>query len=218
MKTTDFEVNMFYYISGTLAHAEPGFAVIDAGGIGYKMTISQTTYDSLPAHLSVDTAPQVKLYSYMSIREDGVELFGFYSYEELSTFKLLISVSGVGPKVALSVLSYFTPEKFALAVVAEDSKALSKASGVGAKTAARIVLELKDKLSREMPSNMSVSAKSLEAPQTSAASKGKLTEAQDALTVLGYTRAEAMSAIRAVYSDELGLEEIIRKALKELMK
>ena len=209
---------MFYYISGALAHAEPGFAVIDAGGVGYKLTISQTTYDSLPAHLSTDITPQVKLYSYMSVREDGVELFGFYSYEELSTFKLLISVSGVGPKVALSVLSYFTPEKFALAVVSEDSKALSKASGVGAKTAARIVLELKDKLSRELPSSMSVSAKTIDMQTTSSASKGKMSEAQDALTVLGYSRAEAINALRAVYSDELGLEEIIRKALKELMK
>ena len=209
---------MFYYISGTLAHAEPGFAVIDAGGVGYKLTISQTTYDSLPAHLSVATPPYVKLYSYMSVREDGVELFGFYSYDELSTFKLLISVSGVGPKVALSVLSYFTPEKFTLAVVSEDSKALSKASGVGAKTAARIVLELKDKLSRELPNSMTVSAKSLDMPAGSTASKGKLTEAQDALTVLGYSRTEAVNAIRAVYSDELGLEEIIRRALKELMK
>lgn len=209
---------MFYYISGTLAHAEPGFAVIDAGGVGYKLTISQTTYDSLPARLSVDVPPKVKLYSYMSVREDGVELFGFYSYEELSTFKLLISVSGVGPKVALSVLSYFTPEKFALAVVSEDAKALSKASGVGAKTAARIVLELKDKLSKELPSSMSVSAKTIDMPTASGASKGKMSEAQDALTVLGYSRAEAVNALRVVYSDELGIEEIIRKALKELMK
>lgn len=209
---------MFYYISGTLAHAEPGFAVIDAGGVGYKLTISQTTYDSLPARLSVDVPPKVKLYSYMSVREDGVELFGFYSYEELSTFKLLISVSGVGPKVALSVLSYFTPEKFALAVVSEDSKALSKASGVGAKTAARIVLELKDKLSKELPSSMSVSAKTIDMPTASGTSKGKMSEAQDALTVLGYSRAEAVNALRVVYSDELGIEEIIRKALKELIK
>lgn len=208
---------MFYYISGTLAAAEPGFAVIDAAGVGYKLTISQMTYEALPAHLSVAEAPQVKLYSYMSVREDGVDLFGFYSYEELSTFKLLISVSGVGPKVALAVLSCLTPEKIALAVVGEDIKALSKASGVGAKTAARIVLELKDKLSRELPSSISVS-KSPDITQASAASKNKLSEAQDALTVLGYSRAEAANALRAVYSDDIGLEDIIRKALKELMK
>ncbi len=207
---------MFYYISGILAAAEPGFAVIDAGGVGYKLTISQTTYDALPAHLSVSTPPTVKLYSYMSVREDGVELFGFYSFEELSTFKLLISVSGVGPKVALSVLSYFTPEKFALTVASEDVKALSKASGVGAKTAARIVLELKDKLSRELP--QSISGAKLADSAMPSSSKNILTEAQDALTVLGYSRAEAVSALRAVYADGVELEELIRKALKELMK
>ncbi len=207
---------MFYYISGTLAAAEPGMAVIDAGGVGYKLTISQTTYESLPARLTSSEPPQVKLYSYMSVREDGVELFGFYSHEELSTFKLLINVSGVGPKVALSVLSSFTPEKLALAVVGEDVKALSKASGVGAKTAARIVLELKDKLSRELPGGMIAPQKG-GAVQT-AAPRGKLSEAQNALAVLGYTQAEAMGALRAVYSEDLGLEEIIRRALKELMK
>ena len=207
---------MFYYISGTLAVADPTFAVVDAGGVGYKLTISQTTYNSLPPRHSVATLPQVKLYTYMSVREDGVELFGFYSYEELSTFKLLISVSGVGPKVALSVLSCYTPEKVAVIVASEDVKSLSKASGVGSKTAARIVLELKDKLSKEIPQSISASDKAdTSAP---AAKNSILTEAQDALSVLGYSRAEAVSSLRAVYSDGIGLEELIKKALKELMK
>ena len=92
---------MFYYISGTLAAAEPTFAVVDAGGVGYKMTITQNTYSAMPPHRSVNEAPTVKLYSYMAVREDGVELFGFISYEELSAFKLLITVSGVGPKSAI---------------------------------------------------------------------------------------------------------------------
>ena len=205
---------MFYYISGTLAHAEPGFAVIDAGGVGYKLTISQTTYDSLPARLSVDVPPQVKLYSYMSVREDGVELFGFYSYEELSTFKLLISVSGVGPKVALSVLSYFTPEKFALAVVSEDAKALSKASGVGAKTAARIVLELKGKLDG-FATNSETLGNIAAAQKATVSYAGE--DAVNALVMLGYSKSEASIAVGKL-DGNLSTEDMIKQALKVLAK
>ena len=206
---------MFYYISGTLATAEPSYAVIDAGGVGYKLTISQTTYDSLPPHLSVSVPPTVKLYTYMSVREDGVELFGFYSEDELSTFKLLISVSGVGPKVALSVLSYFNPEKFALVVASEDVKALSKASGVGAKTAARIVLELKDKISKDQLTGDLASLKDLPTAKAPAgAASGKLREAEDALGVLGYSRAEIAAVLRDLDTAALSLEDIIKAALR----
>ena len=102
---------MYYYIKGTLEVNEPTFAVIDACGIGYKLTVSQTTHDGLPSRGS-----QVKLFTHMSVREDGIELFGFLTQEELSAFRLLIGVSGVGPKVAISILSYLSPEKFALEV------------------------------------------------------------------------------------------------------
>ena len=136
---------MFYYISGTLAHKSMGFAVIDAGGVGYRMTVSQNTYDKLPL-----AGNPAKLYNYLAVREDGIELFGFYDETELSSFQMLITVSGVGPKAAMSILSLLTPEKFALAVCTEDTKAISKASGIGPKTAARIVLELKDKLMKDI--------------------------------------------------------------------
>ena len=96
---------MFYYISGKLAALDPTYAVIDAGGVGYKLTISQNTHSAMPHHLTVSEAPTVKLFSYMAVREDGVELFGFYTQEELSAFKMLITVSGVGPKAAISILS-----------------------------------------------------------------------------------------------------------------
>ena len=145
---------MFYYIKGTLAHLEPTFAVVDAGGVGYKLTISATTHDTMPPHLTGNTPPEVKLYTHMAVREDGVELFGFGSHEELSAFKMLISVSGVGPKAAMAILSIFTPERFALAVCNNDTKAIAKANGIGAKTAARIVLELQDKLMKETPSDL----------------------------------------------------------------
>jgi Holliday junction DNA helicase RuvA len=214
---------MFYYISGKLAmlsrDGDRGIAVVDTGGVGYKFTVSGTTYDMMPPHLSVKEAPDVKLYSYMSVREDGIELFGFASTEELSAFKMLISVSGVGPKVALSVLSLLTPEQFALAVCSDDKKAISKASGVGAKTAARIVLELKDKLMKSSISTQDVSMAAVgSTPQVSAPqSRAKLSEAQDALTVLGYNRAQINNVLSSIDTSSLSLEEIIKAALKKLI-
>lgn len=205
---------MFYYISGGLAVLEAGFAVIDAGGVGYRLTVSQTTHDALPR--PAQPMPHVRLFTYMAVREDAVELFGFATNEELSSFRLLISVSGVGPKAAMAILSLLTPEKFALAVCTEDTKALSKASGVGAKTAARIVLELKDKLLRESPVDRPTAA-ALETI-TPGASTNRLTEAQDALIVLGYSRGEALNALRATDTTGMEVEDIIKAALKQLMK
>lgn len=207
---------MFYYIKGTLALLDPGFAVIDAGGVGYKLTISATTHDAMPPHLTVSEPPEVKLYTHMAVREDGVELFGFGSHEELSAFKMLTSVSGVGPKAAMAILSIFTPEKLALAVCSNDAKAIAKANGVGAKTAARIILELHDKLIKETPSDV-LTGKSVGTIQTAPVGKGSLGEAQDALTVLGYTRSEALSALSGI-DPTLGLEDIIKLALKKLMR
>lgn len=215
---------MFYYIKGKLALLERdgdrGIAVIDAGGVGYKFTVSGTTYDRMPPHLSVSEMPEVKLYSYMSVREDGVELFGFSSTDELSAFKMLISVSGVGPKVALSVLSLLTPEQFALAVCSDDKQTISKASGVGAKTAARIVLELKDKLMKSslgssdtITLDTGVTNGTVAPPQN----RAKLSEAQDALTVLGYNRAQINNVLSTIDTSSLSLEEIIKAALKKLI-
>ena len=207
---------MFYYISGKLALLQPGFAVVDAGGVGYRLTISQNTYDSLPRS-SADAHKDVRLYTYMAIREDDIELFGFASETELSSFKMLLTVSGVGPKAAISILSLLTPEKFALAVCTEDQKTISKASGIGPKTAARIILELKDKLMKETPPQKA--AETLTAAITQpGTSQGKLSEAQDALIVLGYSRAEALSAMQGLDISAMELEDIIRASLKKLMK
>ena len=207
---------MFYYIKGTLAVLDPLFAVIDAGGVGYKLTISTTTYNMLP-NLYTNKDPQVTLFTHMAVREDGVELFGFYTNEELAAFKMLINVSGVGPKAAMSILSIFTPEKFTLAVCSGDTKAIAKANGVGAKTAARVVLELQDKLMKETPADV-LAGKTTSAPIVGGGvSKGVLTEAQEALTVLGYTRSEATTALQGI-DPSIGLEEIIKQALKKLMR
>lgn len=205
---------MFYFISGKLAVLDPSFAVIDAGGVGYKLTISQTTYSAMPHHHTVSEPPTVKLFSYMAVREDGVELFGFLSQEELSAFKMLITVSGVGPKAAISILSSLTPAKLAIAVCTEDKKAISQANGIGPKTAARIILELKDKLKNEFTESDEVNVRVTE----TVSSSSKLGDAQDALTVLGYSRNEALSALKGIDVDKLEIDEIIRLALKKLMR
>lgn len=209
---------MFYYISGKLAKLDLFYAVVDAGGVGFKLTISQSTYSKLAKSSGVEDS-QVKLYTYMAVREDGTELFGFYTEEELEAFKLLITVSGVGPKAAISVLSTLTPEKLTFAVCSEDRKAISQANGIGAKTAARIILELKDKLKS---SAISLSGDSdgtvADNFSSTATSSSKLSDAQDALTVLGYSRSEALKVLQTIDTNALEVDDIIRLALKKLMK
>ena len=207
---------MFYYISGKLAHLEPTFAVIDAGGVGYKLTISGTTHAAMPHHLTTSEAPIVKLYTYMAVREDGIEMFGFNSEDELSSFKLLISVSGVGPKAAISILSELTPAKLAIAICSDDKKSISRANGIGPKSAARIVLELKDKLKGQAFTDEgdTISAEVL----TTSTASGKKKDAEDALIVLGYTKSEVASALRTIDTSTLEVDEIIRQALKKLMR
>lgn len=209
---------MLYYIKGELVLLETGCAVIDAGGVAYKMAISQNSYDALPKITFSKEPVFATLYTHLSVREDGIELFGFVSTEELSAFKLLISVSGVGPKVALSILSLLSPEKFALAVCTEDKKTISKASGVGPKTAARIILELKDKLSSTALPDSGANLGNQSSTTDSGSSRSNYSEAIDALMVLGYSRPEAMTALSSIDVTSMSLEDIIRHALKKLMK
>ena len=202
---------MFYYIQGTIALLEPSFAVVDVGGVGYKLTVSGTTHE----RLSQSKSDKTRLYTHMAVREDDVELFGFSTEEELSAFRMLITVSGVGPKAAMAILSILTPEKFALAVCTGDSKAIAKASGVGAKTAARVILELQDKLLKETDQDTLITANTPAAGKTLA--KGALSEALDALMVLGYSRAESTSALQGM-DPSLDSGEMIKLALKKLMR
>ncbi|MBQ1261748.1 MAG: Holliday junction branch migration protein RuvA [Clostridia bacterium] len=206
---------MFYYLKGALVHLENGLAVLDVGGVGYMLTVSGTTYDAMPPNRSVATPPTVCLYTHMAVREDDVELFGFATQEELASFKLLISVSGIGPKAAMSILTLLSPEKFALAVCTEDKKTIAKANGIGPKTAARVILELKDKLMKETDLSSPIAASP--AASTAGAARGKLSEAVDALVVLGYSRAEASGILKDL-DPSLELEDLIRAALKKLMK
>lgn len=201
---------MFYHISGELVLVESNCAVVDCNGVGYCLTVSLNTQRYLK-----NPRQKVKLYTHFSVREDGVELFGFYDIEERDIFKLLITVSGVGPKAAINIMSALTPESFVNAVMQGDTKLISKAQNVGAKTAARIVLELKDKLAKNIPTSMT------DDMITSVAfSNGseKISEAQNALTVLGYKQSEATAALRGIDVGAMALEDIIREALKRLMK
>ena len=211
---------MFYYIKGKLTFSNPSMAVVEAGGVGYKLTVSETTWRSLP-RASMSDPKEVLLYTYFSVREDGIELYGFGNERELSSFKMLLSVSGVGPKAAMSILSLLTPEKFALAVCTDDKKTISKAPGVGPKTAARIILDLRDKLMKETSmgdDDLSAAITDHSDEAAGAPARGKLTEAQDALIVLGYTRAEAQNALKGLDVTALSLEDIIKQALKKLIK
>ena len=207
---------MFYFIRGTLALLRPSLAVVESGGVGFKLTVSDRTYDALsPA--AADNK-EVKLFTHLAVREDDMELFGFSDEQELDTFKLLTSVSGVGPKAAMAILSCFSPEKFALAVCTEDKKALAKATGIGPKTAARIILELKDKMMAEntLPTLGDAPA-SLASISTAALSGGNVNEAQEALLVLGYNRTQVLSVLHTIDTSAMGTEDIIRAALKKLI-
>ncbi len=199
---------MYYHIHGELCLTEPHTAVVDCGGVGYKLTVSNTTLAAISSKLG----DKVKLYTYLAVREDAMELFGFYTMQEHSAFCQLITVSGVGPKAAMSILSTLTPEQFAAAVCSSDTKTLGKASGIGAKTAARIVLELKDKLAKEY------GAEAVTAAPVGIASSGKLSDAVNALLVLGYSKSEATNALSGIDSSSMPLESLITAALKRLMK
>lgn len=217
---------MIYTLRGLLTEADvTGSAiVIECAGVGYRLTATANTIASLPSLRygpdgDVNEYDEIKVYTYMAVKEDGVELFGFKDKEELDTFKLLISVQGVGPKAAMSILSLFTPGKLAFVVASEDTKSISRAPGVGAKTAARIVLELKDKMAKAFPDYGASSFKESIKPKSSAAvaDKNKLKDAQDALAVLGYSRSEIAAAMKNVDLTS-SVEDIIKESLSALMK
>lgn len=199
--------------------------IIECAGVGYKVGVTANTLSKLPEPEYAPDGSQVmgnpiRLYTHMAVREDGIDLFGFYTREELDMFRHLISVSGIGPKAGMSILSLLTPKKLVMAVAAEDTKAISRAPGVGAKTAARVVLELKDKLAKAFPmytSEDSAEADTAASETLPAQKSTKLTDARDALTVLGYSRSEVAAAMKNADMSK-PLEEIIKSALAALMK
>ena len=206
---------MFYYLSGELALRDINTCVIDCGGVGYKLTVSLLTSESLASKLG----QKVKLFTYLAVREDGVELFGFGSNDERHAFNLLTGVSGVGPKAAMSILSVMSPDRLAMAVCTEDIKGISKAPNVGAKTAARIVLELKDKIAKDFISSSGTekSAGIVGATAPHATMSGNLTEATEALMALGYDRSTVIKALGGI-DPSLDVGMIIKTALKKLAR
>lgn len=199
---------MFHHIKGTVFHVDPNRVVLDNGGVGYGIN---TSFFSASA---VKKGEEALFYTYLHVREDAMELYGFATEEELSCYKMLTSISGVGPKAALAILSVVTPEKLALCVISEDEKALTKAPGVGKKLAQRIILELKDKLAKNQLSVSGPIGVELPVPQVNMGSAG---EALAALTVLGYGRAEAAEALKGL-DESLPVEELVRQCLKKLMR
>ena len=198
---------MIYSVTGTLIHTDATAAVVECGGVGFKCLTTLNTLKQLgPAG--------GKLYTYLNVREDALDLFGFFGEMELECFKLLISVSGVGPKAALSILSELAPEKLALCVATGDSKSITRAQGVGPKLAQRVVLELKDKLAKGLPEQ--ISSPELEAAGAVNAA-GPAAEAVSALVMLGYAQSEASVAVGKLDGSQ-PVEELIRQALKLLAR
>ena len=200
---------MFYYIKGELVRTDPNSVVVDCGGIGYKMTVTQNTLSHFTR-----LGEKVCLYTHFYVREEVLELFGFHSETEMEAFKLLITVSGVGPKAAIAILSVLTPEKLSASIASGDAKAIAKAQGVGSKTAARVVLELKEKIAKVLPTQYD--ADNAEETVSDEPVFGSVDEAISALMVLGYSRQEAQLALKGV-DPLLSLEDMITVALRKMM-
>ncbi len=201
---------MFAYIKGTVEAKTNDSIIIEAGGIGYRIYTALSTINNLG-----QLGRQVKIHTHYYVREDIAALYGFYTVEELGMFDMLLTVSGVGPKAAISMISALSPSRFALAVVSQDAKSLTKAQGIGSKMAQRIILELKDKISKEQLTggNQQDSVSSIDIGKDSA-----LSEAVSALMVLGYNSFEASNAASKTYQEGMAVEETIMKALKLLAR
>lgn len=200
---------MYAYIKGELAEINTDHIVIEAGGIGYQVFISLQTFDYLPS-----VGEDLKIYTYLYLREDAMILYGFLTKDDMELFKLLISVSGIGPKGGLAILSTLEADDLRFAILSGDAKAISKAPGVGGKTAQRVILELKDKLSLED----AFEAKTEHVQKNAAVAGGSVkNDAVMALTALGYSSTESLKAVSAVeITEDMDVEEVLKAALKHL--
>lgn len=197
---------MFYSLRGKLAFTDPAFVVLDCGGVCFKCFTSLNTIRSLPS-----AGSEVTLFTHMLVKEDALDLYGFFTTQELECFRLLISVSGIGPKAAVSILSELTPDKLAISIASGDAKALTRAQGVGKKIAERAVLELKSKITGVAASAADVSA----AASVAADTGSDAAEAVEALVALGYGRSDAAVAVGSM-DKSLSVDEMIRQGLKML--
>lgn len=206
---------MLAYIKGTLEMKMTGYIVIDIGGLGYKVFMSDSGIEKLG-----NIGESVKVHTYYKVREDDISIFGFNSLEELKMFELLISVSGVGAKTALTMLAVCEPTDFALAIISEDIKALTQIPGIGAKSAQRIILELKDKIKKEQQiQELTAATKGTKTKvEVAMENSQKIDEAIAALQVLGYNKKEVEKAFEKLDKEGLSTEELIRKGLSILGK
>lgn len=202
---------MIAYLNGRVADVSEDNLVIEVAHIGYNVRVPASVTALLPPE-----GEEVRIYTYMSVREDAVALYGFLTKDDLEMYKQLITVSGVGPKAGLSVLSVLSADELRMAVISQDAKAISKAPGIGAKTAQRIILELKDRVSLEDTALMKDSGMGLaEMPASGGISQAKA-EAVEALTALGYSSSDALRAVKAVEQDDMDVEELLKAALKKM--
>lgn len=199
---------MFYYIEGKVTEIEPNLVVLDCGGVGYAMNATLNTVSR------VSLGEKIKLYAAESIGENNFDLFGFYSKEEKRCFEMLTSVSGIGPKAALSILSYNTPDGLALAIINNNDKALTVAPGIGKKIAQRVILELKDKIGKELSSDPDIQLPVV----NSAAQSSTMNDAMAALTVLGYSSSDVAPALKNVDTANMTAEQIIKAVLKQMVQ
>ena len=199
---------MFYHIEGTVTELEPNLVVLDCGGVGYALNATMNTVSYI--HMG----DKVKLYVAEAIGENNFDLYGFYTKGEKRCFELLVSVSGIGPKAALSILSYSTRETLALAIMNDDVKALTVAPGVGKKIAQRVILELKDKMSKETAGQEI----KLPAAVPVTGQNDTMSDAMAALAVLGYSSAEIAPALKKIDVTGMSAEEIIKAVLKQMVK
>lgn len=195
---------MIYSLKGKLTVKDMNFVVVECAGVGYGCRTSYNTVSQLGA-----IGDEITLYTHLSVRDDNIELFGFATMQELNCFRLLTSVSGVGGKAGISILSDITPENFAFLVASGDSKAFTKTKGIGAKTAQRIILELKDKISAEAFTGKSIPS----VMNTADVSSSAVSEAMEALMVLGYSQGEIAPLLRKCDSG-LSTQELIREVLR----
>lgn len=199
---------MYYYIKGTLAAKGDNCLVVDAGGVGYRIYTSLNCIEKAGS-----TGSEITVYTYLNVREDAMELYGFISEDERKMFMLLISVSGVGPKAGLALLSVATPDRLATAIVTGDEKLITKASGVGPKAAKRIILELKDKIDNDV---LGIDAEGVILSPAEEVIADSRAEAMSALVALGYSLQEAKQVLVKLDAS-LSTEELIKKALTQLM-
>lgn len=207
---------MLAYIKGTLEMKMTGYIIIDVGGLGYKVFMSEVGSEKIG-----NVGETVKVHTYYKVREDDISIFGFNTLEELKMFELLISVSGIGAKTALMMLAVCEPSEFALAVISEDIKTLTQIPGIGAKSAQRIILELKDKITKEQQiekinQQIEKQSKTENKIQEVIENNHKMSEATAALQVLGYNKKEIEKVFKKLEKSDLSTEELIKKGLNLL--